>query len=117
MQHRYQEGAPAEVVIGDLNSSPVVVENGIRYQLDVGRNQNFGLFLDMRYGRDWVKERSKDKKVLNLFSYTCGFSLAAIAGGAKQVVNLDMAKASLNKGRQNHRLNEHDTSKVSFFSS
>jgi len=51
---------------------------------------------------------------LNLFSYTCAFSVAAIAGGAKQVVNVDISKAPLSKGRDNHRLNKQDTSKVKF---
>lgn len=114
LQHRYQNGAPAEVLVGELDTFPVVTECGLKFQLDLGRNQNSGLFLDMRYGRNWVRERAAGKRVLNLFSYTCGFSVAAIAGGADKVVNVDMAKASLNKGRDNHRLNGHDTGKVSF---
>jgi 23S rRNA (cytosine1962-C5)-methyltransferase len=69
----------------------------------------------MRYGRDWIRARADGKRVLNLFAYTCGFSVAAIAGEAEKVVNVDMAKASLSKGRDNHRLNGHDTGKVSFF--
>ncbi|MNO56482.1 Ribosomal RNA large subunit methyltransferase I [compost metagenome] len=68
----------------------------------------------MRYGRRWVQAHAQGKRVLNLFAYTCGFSVAAIAGGAEQVVNLDMAKAALSRGRDNHRLNEHDLSRVSF---
>src|SRR5690606_30752501 len=52
--------------------------------------------------------------VLNLFAYTCGFSVAAIAGGAEHVVNLDMARAALSRGRENHRLNGHDLGRVSF---
>lgn len=114
IQHRYSDGAPSEVIFGELNAKPVVIESGLKYQLDIGRNQNFGLFLDMRFGRDWVRNNAEGKKVLNLFSYTCGFSVAAIAGGANKVVNVDMAKGSLNKGRENHRVNGHDTSKVSF---
>ncbi|MBR9858482.1 MAG: methyltransferase, partial [Gammaproteobacteria bacterium] len=50
----------------------------------------------------------------NLFAYTCGFSVAAIEGGAVQVVNLDMARAALSRGRDNHRLNHHDLGKVTF---
>lgn len=114
IQHRYTDGAPSEVIFGELDASPVVIESGLKYKLDIGRNQNFGLFLDMRNGRDWVKENAKSKSVLNLFSYTCGFSVAAIAGGANKVVNVDMAKGALNKGRENHRVNGHDMSKVSF---
>ena len=51
----------------------------------------------MRYGRRWVRQQAAGKRVLNLFAYTCGFSVAAIAGGAQQVVNLDMAKAALSR--------------------
>ncbi len=115
LQHRYQNGAPAEILAGELDASPVVTEDGLKFQLELGRNQNSGLFLDMRRGRRWVQARAKDKRVLNLFAYTCGFSVAAIEGGAEKVVNVDMAKASLSKGRDNHRLNGHDTGKISFF--
>ncbi|SJN56762.1 Ribosomal RNA large subunit methyltransferase I [Vibrio ruber DSM 16370] len=114
LQHRYAQGAPAEVLWGTLISHPVASEDGLKYQLDIGRNQNCGLFLDMRYGRRWVREQAAGKKVLNLFAYTCGFSVAAVAGGATQVVNLDMAKSSLAKGRDNHLLNQHDVSSVYF---
>ncbi len=114
LQHRYADGAPSEVLVGELDARPVVEESGLKYQLDIGRNQNFGLFLDMRYGRDWVRENAKHKNVLNLFAYTCGFSVAAIAGGADKVVNVDMAKASLSKGRENHKLNGHNINQVSF---
>lgn len=114
IQHRYQELAPTQVLWGEENVYPVGVENGLKYQLELKKNQNMGLFLDMRYGRKWVQENSQGKSVLNLFAYTCGFSVAAIEGGATQVVNLDMAKASLSRGRDNHRLNQHDLSKVKF---
>lgn len=114
LQHRYLDGAPMTVVWGELDARPVVMESGCKYQLDIGRNQNFGLFLDMRLGRDWVKANANNKRVLNLFAYTCGFSVAAMEGGAAAVVNVDMARSSLNKGRENHRENAHDLSKVTF---
>lgn len=114
LQHRYADGAPSEVLWGELNDSPIVVEHGLKYQLGIGRNQNFGLFLDMRNGRQWVQDNAKDKNVLNLFAYTCGFSVAAIAGGARQCMNVDMSRGSLNKGRDNHRLNDHDMRSVNF---
>ncbi|WP_435532834.1 class I SAM-dependent methyltransferase [Vibrio hippocampi] len=114
IQHRYAQGAPTEVVFGEFEHRPVVTELGCQYQLDIGRNQNFGLFLDMRLGREWVKQQAKGKRILNLFAYTCGFSVAAIEGGAEHVVNVDMARSSLNKGRDNHRLNGHDLSQVTF---
>lgn len=114
LQHRSRPGAPVEVLWGEPEPRPVVCEQTLKYQLELGRNQNHGLFLDMRLGRDWVRQHAQGKRVLNLFAYTCGFSVAAIAGGASQVVNLDMARAALSRGRDNHRLNGHDLSKVSF---
>ncbi|MGF1755853.1 class I SAM-dependent methyltransferase [Vibrio makurazakiensis] len=114
LQHRYADGAPSEVLWGELDASPVVKEHGLKYQLDIGRNQNFGLFLDMRNGREWVQNNAQGKNVLNLFAYTCGFSVAAMAGGADKVMNVDMSRGSLNKGRENHRLNEHDMRSVNF---
>ena len=114
LQHRYLPESTTEFLLGEERDEWLISENGLRFKLDIGRNQNTGLFLDMRYGRRWVREQAEDKRVLNLFAYTCGFSVAAMAGGAEQVVNLDMAKAALSRGRDNHRLNNHDLSRVSF---
>ncbi len=68
----------------------------------------------MKIGREYIKSISKEKNILNLFSYTCAFSVSAIEGGARQVVNVDMAKGALSTGRKNHHLNNHDTKKVKF---
>ncbi|SKA57112.1 class I SAM-dependent methyltransferase [Enterovibrio nigricans] len=114
VQHRDREGAETETLVGEMPMQINVVENTLTYKLDLGKRQNNGLFLDMRLGRQWVKDHAQGKRVLNLFAYTCGFSVAAIEGGAEKVVNLDMAKSSLSRGRENHQLNQHDMSKVSF---
>ncbi|PCK32452.1 class I SAM-dependent methyltransferase [Pseudoalteromonas piscicida] len=114
LQHRYKPESDLEVLYGELTAMPIVEENGLKYGLKLGVKQNMGLFLDMRLGREFVKVHASGARVLNLFSYTCGFSVAAIAGGAVHVVNLDMAKAALKQGRVNHELNQHDLSKVSF---
>lgn len=114
LQHRYLPDSLTERLLGEAVEQWPISEHGLRYQLDLGTKQNNGLFLDMRYGRRWVQEQARGKRVLNLFAYTCGFSVAAIAGGAEHVVNLDMAKAALSRGRDNHRLNQHDLSRVSF---
>lgn len=114
LQHRYLPDSRMEQLLGEPIDECVISENGLRYKLDLGIKQNNGLFLDMRYGRCWVQQQAQGKRVLNLFAYTCGFSVAAIAGGADHVVNLDMARAALSRGRDNHRLNDHDLSRVSF---
>lgn len=105
VQCRYLAGAPKRVIYGVLPTEPVAVESGLRYHLNLRSNQNHGFFLDMKSGRDWVRAKAPRKRVLNLFAYTCSLSVAAIAGGAESVVNLDMASGALVTGRGNHRLN------------
>ncbi|MFJ4194463.1 class I SAM-dependent methyltransferase [Pseudomonas sp. NPDC089534] len=114
IQHRYLPQSTAEWLLGEEIDEMTLVEGGLKYRVDLGRKQNAGLFLDMRYGRDWVRGQAAGQRVLNLFAYTCGFSVAAIEGGASHVVNLDMSRAALSRGRDNHRLNGHDLGKVSF---
>lgn len=114
LQHRYRLDSASEWLVGEPLDEWLISENGLRFKLDLGRKQNNGLFLDMRLGRRWVQEQAAGQRILNLFAYTCGFSVAALAGGAEKVVNLDMAKAALSRGRDNHRLNQHDLSRVSF---
>lgn len=114
LQHRYRADSGVDWLLGEPQSQRQVREDGLNYLLDLGRNQNTGLFLDMRYGRQWLRAQAHGKRVLNLFAYTCGFSVAAIAGGAERVVNLDMSRAALNRGRENHRLNQHDLQGVNF---
>ena len=114
VQYRCRPKAPTEVMLGENIEQTEVTELGLKYQLEFGKAQNTGLFLDMRNGRQWVLENSKNKTVLNLFAYTCAFSVVALAGGAEKIVNFDMSKASLAKGRANHRLNQQNTSQVVF---
>ncbi|SDT29372.1 23S rRNA (cytosine1962-C5)-methyltransferase [Pseudomonas asplenii] len=114
LQHRYLPLSPAEWLLGEAIDEWTLTEGGLQYRVDLGKKQNNGLFLDMRHGRDWVRANAQGKRVLNLFAYTCGFSVAAIAGGAEHVVNLDMSRAALSRGRDNHRLNGHDLGKVVF---
>lgn len=114
LQHRYLPQSTTEWLVGDAIDELTITEGGLRYLIDLGKKQNSGLFLDMRYGRNWVREQAAGQRVLNLFAYTCGFSVAAIEGGADHVVNLDMARGALSRGRDNHRLNGHDLSKVTF---
>lgn len=114
LQQRYLPASPTQWLLGDAVEHWDICEHGLHYRLDLGKKQNTGLFLDMRHGRQWVQAHAAGQRVLNLFAYTCGFSVAALAGGARQVVNLDMAKAALSRGRDNHRLNQHDLSRVVF---
>ena len=114
VQRRYLKGAPIKVVLGELPEETFAFENGLKYKLNFNANQNIGFFPDMKIGRSYVREHAQGKNVLNLFSYTCPFSVAAIAGGAKSVVNVDMAKGALTTGRENHRINTLDAKSAQF---
>lgn len=69
------------------------------------------LFLDFRAARRWCREHADGKTVLNLFSYTCGMGVAALAGGAKEVWNVDFAESALKIGQDNCRRNRLDLAK------
>ena len=116
LQRRYLKGSPSEVIVGELPEALHVEENGMKLKLNLLSNRNSGYFPDMKNGREFIKNNSKDKNVLNLFSYTCAFSVAAKLGGAKTVSNIDMSKGALSTGRANHHLNNIDTKGVSFHS-
>ena len=93
------------LMAGSVPEPHVVTEQGARYRVHVLKGQNHGLFLDMACGRQWLRERARDQRVLNLFAYTCSFSVAALQGGAREVVNVDMAAGALAIGQNNHQLN------------
>jgi 23S rRNA (cytosine1962-C5)-methyltransferase len=86
----------------------VVTEQGARFRVHVLKGQNHGLFLDMAEGRRWVREHVAARpglKVLNLFAYTCAFSVVARQAGAGHVLNVDMSHGAIAIGQQNHQLN------------
>jgi len=68
-------------------------ENGATFELRANQGHSFGLFLDQKLNRRWVRDNSSRKEVLNLFSYTGGFSVAALCGGATQVTSVDVSRS------------------------
>jgi 23S rRNA (cytosine1962-C5)-methyltransferase len=82
-----------------------VVENGLRFGVDLARGQKGGLFLDQRENRAEVGRRARGKSVLNLFGYTGGFSLYAAAGGALRTDTVDSAAPALEAARSNFARN------------
>ncbi len=100
------EGAETRLMAGAVPEPHIVTEAGTRYLVHLLRGQNHGLFLDMAEGRRWVREQVKPgAKLLNLFAYSCAFSVVALQAGAAEVVNVDMASGALATGRTNHELN------------
>ncbi len=82
--------------------APIGHELGLAYDVRPRhRGQDPLLFLDLRVGRRWVKGASAGTTVMNLFAYTCGMGVAALAGGAREVVNVDFAAPALAVGRAN----------------
>ncbi len=115
LQRRYIYKTITQIITGNLPDKVYAIENNLKFVLNLTTNQNSGYFPDMKNGRRYIQSISANKKVLNLFAYTCGFSLAAISGNAQSVVNIDMSKSALSIGRTNHHINNLDTKKVKFF--
>lgn len=85
-----------------------VLENGLTFIVDLEQGLNTGLFLDQRRNRRDLMERVKGKRVLNLFSYTGAFSVAAAAAGASQVTSVDASTGYTDWARQNFTANHID---------
>ena len=100
LQKRFIKGEQVILLKGETFEPSFAVENGKKYLLNLKQPQNIGFFLDMKNGREWIEKNSKDKSVLNLFSYTCSLSVVALLSGAKIVYNIDMSKSSLSVGEK-----------------
>ena len=83
----------------------VVLENGLKFKVNWEEGQKTGFFIDQRVNRDLVRQYSRGRKVLNTFCYTGGFSVAALAGGAREVVSIDLSERAVKLADENVRLN------------
>ncbi|MGR5444779.1 class I SAM-dependent methyltransferase [Vibrio jasicida] len=91
--------------------SVVIEENGVKISVDIVGGHKTGFYLDQRDSRQQAMKYVKDKEVLNCFSYTGGFGLYALKGGAKRVINADVSQPALDTAKFNAELNEFDISK------
>ncbi|MBL8112352.1 MAG: class I SAM-dependent rRNA methyltransferase [Acidobacteria bacterium] len=80
-------------------------ERGLKFAAEILSGQKTGFFLDQRENRFLVKEISGSARVLNLFAYSGAFGVAALAGGAKHVVQVDVSAPALEAARANHERN------------
>lgn len=99
-----------QLMEGSIPDPHIVTEyNGKnKFLVHLLKGQNHGLFLDMAVGRKWLQNKCEEGdvvSVLNLFAYTCAFSIAALNGGADNVVNVDMSRGALKSGQRSHEIN------------
>jgi 23S rRNA (cytosine1962-C5)-methyltransferase len=98
--------ADGEILSGESLTGPVIFhETGLRFEADVLRGQKTGFFLDQRENRRHVEALASGRHVLNLFSYSGGFSLYAARGGARSVCSLDISRHALAELDRNFALN------------
>ncbi|HAP70150.1 MAG TPA: RlmI/RlmK family 23S rRNA methyltransferase [Flavobacteriales bacterium] len=98
-QHEFLKG---------LKEETEVLENGIKFKVNWVNGQKTGFFIDQRDNRSLVGEFSKGRKVLNTFSYTGGFSVYALANGAKKVTSVDISQPAIDLAAENATINGSD---------
>ncbi len=94
-----------------------IKENNIWYAIDLTLNQDASFYLDTRILRKWISENVKGKTVLNAFAYTGSLGVAATAGGASRVVQLDRNRPFLNVAKESYSLNNFPIHKQDFITS
>jgi 23S rRNA (cytosine1962-C5)-methyltransferase len=104
---RKQEGLADRigVLAGKMVAETIATENGIKFAVDLVRGQKTGAFLDQRENRRLARWLAGGARVLDAYCYGAGFSLAALAGGARKVVAVDSSARALDMARRNLELN------------
>jgi 23S rRNA (cytosine1962-C5)-methyltransferase len=92
-------------LLGELPSPVAIVEDGVKYRVDVVSGHKTGFYIDQRDNRRLVAEHAAGRRVLNCFCYTGGFSLAARRGGATEVVSIDSSAEALAQAAAHEPLN------------
>jgi 23S rRNA (cytosine1962-C5)-methyltransferase len=99
--------APEHAVRGsDAPERLIIREHAVPFAVRLGDGLSTGLFLDQRDNRARFAALAAHKRVLNLFSYTCGFGVVAARAGAAATTNVDVSKAALERGKENYALAE-----------
>lgn len=89
----------------EFDTKVEIVENGVKYIVDVKDGQKTGFFLDQKYNRLAIQRLCKDKKVLDCFTHTGSFALNAGIAGAKSVLGVDASQLGVTQAMENARLN------------
>ena len=110
--HKSKETLPSRIetvdsyLFGSLETPHLALENGVKYKIDWISGQKTGFFIDQRENRALLAKYAADKKILNTFCYSGGFSLASLAKGAKEVHSLDSSKKAIELTDANIELND-----------
>lgn len=99
---------------GKVPETVTILENGFKFLVDIITGQKTGFFLDQRDKRAALSKYVEGKNVLNCFSYSGGFSVYALAAGAKKVVSVDVSADALELAKKNVELNKLDLDKCEF---
>lgn len=102
------------LLYGKVPAKIKITENGLKFLVDVVGGQKTGFFLDQRDKRAALVKYVKGKNVLNCFSYTGGFSVYALDGGAKKVTSVDVSESALQIAEENVLLNKFEPTKADF---
>lgn len=102
------------LLFGEVPDEVEITENNFKFLVDIKEGQKTGFFLDQRDKRQAISKYSKNASVVNLFSYSGGFSVYALAGGARRVVSVDVSEKALELAKKNVILNGFDLDKCEF---
>lgn len=107
-KERDKEGMPRfKGFIGEeFDTNVEIVENNVKYIVDVANGQKTGFFLDQKYNRLAMQKFCKDKEVLDCFTHTGSFALNAAIAGASHVIGVDASELAVNQARENAVLNQ-----------
>ncbi len=113
--HSPQKNSAEKFFVDQAPSTWTATENDLTYEFSKTVGAAPGLFLDQREHRQWLQQNARDKKVLNLFAYTGGFSLNAARGGAQQVTTVDLSAKYIDWSRRNFTLNQIEPTAHAFY--
>lgn len=109
VENRIIEGVETKtgIIFGEIPERTIMVDNGVRYNIDIVDGQKTGFFLDQRDSRKFIaKYINNQTRFLDVFSSSGGFSMCALKNGAKEVIAMDKDSHALELCYENYKLNE-----------
>ncbi len=105
LPNNYKTGITNQFLFGALNNDLIVLENNVKFYIDFINGQKTGFFIDQRDSRELLGKYCKDKRVLNTFSYTGGFSMYAAKNGCSLIHSVDSSQKAIDLCAKNATLN------------